>query len=200
MRPWLAMKNCGIPFSERLSRFDDSTEPLHKHFWEFSPSKKVPVLQHEEHTIWDSLAILEYLHELYPEKELWPRDRDLRAHARAVTSEMHSGFLALRDECPMNMARNPGRINISKDAKFDIERIENLWDDCFEKYGGPFLFGEFSIADAFYAPVVNRTEIYKLSEHPAALHFSEAIRSLAAWKEWEEAGRAEPWICEIAEI
>lgn len=195
LRPWLAMKVRGIDFEETLSPFDYSTN--HAHFWEFSPTKKVPVLVHNGFTVWDSLAILEYLAELHPDKMLWPSDQKQRAHARAVSNEMHSGFAALRDECPMNMSRQPGAVRLSEDTKTDIRRIETLWADCLTKYGGPFLFGEFSIADAMYAPVVNRMQVYFLGDSQVARQYCKTISELPAWKEWEAAGKAETWVSEV---
>lgn len=200
LRPWIAMTVKGIEFEEELSKFDHSTTPYHKHFWDFSPTKMVPVLKVNDATIWDSLAILEYLAECFPEHEFWPRDKMARAHARAVSSEMHSGFFALRNECPMNMARPSKAIQVSSECRADIARIEALFSDCYDLYGGPFLFGEFCIADAMYAPVVNRMRTYQLSDHPAATRFCEAIEALTAWQDWQAAGQAEPWVCEIAEV
>ena len=198
LRPWLAMKVAGIPFKEELSRFDMAT--MHQHYWAFSPTKKVPVLIHEGQTIWDSLAILEYLAELFPGKSLWPVDQQQRAHARCLAAEMHSGFPALRNECPMNMSRVPGKIDLSPGCKVDIKRIETIWVDNLATYGGPFLFGDFTIADAMFAPVVNRIEVYCLSDAPALKTYCAAIKGLAAWQEWEADGKAEPWICEGVKI
>lgn len=198
LRSWLALKVFDIAFEEELSQFDMAT--MHEHYWAFSPTKKVPVLVHDDQTIWDSLAILEYLAELYPDKGLWPADRKQRAHARCVAAEMHSGFPALRNECPMNMSRTPGAIEISDACKTDLKRIETIWAECLETYGGPFLFGEFTIADAMFAPVVNRMEIYQLSKHPAVQAYSAAIQQLPDWQAWQADGRAEPWICEGVEI
>lgn len=198
MRPWLGMKVAGIDFEEVLSTFDHSTN--HEHFWEFSPTKKVPVLVHDGQTIWDSLAILEFIAELYPDKNLWPKDQKQRAHARAVSHEMHSGFAAMRSECPMNMKRTPGAIELSDEVKADIKRIETIWADCLDQYAGPFLFGQFSIADAMYAPVVNRIHIYQLSSTEAVQRYSQAISSLPAWQQWEKEGKEEPWVCDAVEF
>jgi len=156
-------------------------------------------LKHGDLTVWDSLAIVEYVAELFPEKGWWPDDQRQRAHARAIASEMHSGFPALRDECPMNMAREVSAIEISNAAKTDIERIETIWRSCLDASGGPFLFGAFTIADAMFAPAVNRFEKYQLSNAPAAAQYAEAIKKLPAWREWERDGIAEPWICENVE-
>ncbi len=198
MRPWIALRHHNIEFEEELSRFDHST--MHAHFWKFSPTKKVPVLIDGELTVWDSLAILEYLAERFPEARLWPEDRSTRAHARSVANEMHSGFPALRAECPMNMARKPGALELSEECRTDIRRVETLMNDCYEEHGGPFLFGDFTIADAMYAPVVNRVRIYELSEHPAVMRFCASIEALPAWQQWAREGIGEPWICELVEF
>ncbi len=198
MRPWLAMKVKDIAFTETLSVFDMTT--MHQHFWEFSPTKKVPVLVHDGQTIWDSLAILEALNDLFPEKLLWPADRKTRAHARAVSNEMHAGFPVLRAQCPMNMARTPSPITMTPELVTDVTRIETIFADCLARYGGPFLFGEFCIADAMFAPVINRIEIYQLSDTDAVRAYSRVIKSLPAWQSWESAGRAETWIVKEAEV
>ena len=199
LRPWIAMKAKGIPFEEVLSQFDLST--MHEHFAEFSPTKKVPVLVHEGMTIWDSLAILEYIAELFPEKGLWPKYCRARAHARCVSNEMHADFPDLRNECPMNMARPPSRIELSEGAKTDIKRVDTIWTECLDTYSGPYLFGqEFTIADAMFAPVVNRIEVYGIPKSPAMAAYCETIKAMPSWQEWATDGRAEPWICENVEV
>ncbi len=192
------MKHHNIDFEEELSLFDHAT--MHEHFWKFSPTKKVPVLVDGPLTVWDSLAILEYLSELFPDAKLWPEQRSTRAHARSVSSEMHSGFPALRSECPMNMARSPGPLNLSDACRTDIRRIETLMDDCYRESEGPFMFGQFTIADAMFAPVVNRIRIYELSDHPAVIQFCDAIEALPAWQQWAKEGVNEPWIVELVEL
>lgn len=197
LRPWLALKVADIAFVEKLSRFDESTG--HAHFIEFSPTKKVPTLLiHQENqkpvTIPESLAILETIADLYPDRHLWPQDAMQRAKARALASEMHAGFMGLRSECPMNMRRKIEAITVSNSVIKDVKRLEQIWSDCLEQSGGPFLFGDFSIADAMFAPVVNRLEIYALSDHIAVKVYSKAIKALPAWKEWQEAALKEPWI------
>ncbi|MFK8017070.1 MAG: glutathione S-transferase N-terminal domain-containing protein [Gammaproteobacteria bacterium] len=198
MRPWIALKVAGIEFEETLSPFDWDT--MNEHFWAFSPTRKVPVLIHGEQTVWDSLAILETLHELFGDAGLWPADPRARAHARAVANEMHGGFTALREQCPMNMARVPGAIDHTADLDADIKRIETLFADCLERYAGPFLFGAFGIADAMYAPVINRFEVYELSDAPAVAQYSAAIKALPAWQQWERDARAEPWVLDFVEV
>jgi len=193
-RPWIALREKGIAFEEELIPFDfPAGNPAIK---AATPAGKVPVLVDGDLVIWESLAILEYLTHRFPEAGLWPDDITARARARAMASEMHGGFGALRAECPMNMAREVRAIPVSEDVRRDVARIEALWADALEASGGPFLFGTFSNADAMFAPVVNRLEVYALSDHEAVARYSAAMKALPAWQEWEAAGRAEPWIVE----
>ncbi len=193
-RPWIALKAKGIAFSETLRPFHEGR------FQAFSPSSKVPVLRDGEITVWESLAILEYLAEGFPEKGFWPEDKAARAEARAIANEMHGGFWGLRSECPMNMRREVRAIAVSQSVRRDVARIEAIWQGCLEASGGPFLFGEFSNADAMFAPVVNRLKIYDLSANAAVLRYGAAMTALPAWREWEAASRAEPWIVEEDEV
>ncbi|MGI9351341.1 MAG: glutathione S-transferase family protein [Rhizobiaceae bacterium] len=194
LRPWLGMKMQGIEFNEILVPFED--EIGNPKFKEFSPTGKVPCLVDGELTVWESLAILEYVADKFPEKSFWPSEIVTRASARAIAHEMHGGFSALRNECPMNLRRERREIEVSDLVRSDVSRIEILWEDCLKNSGGPFLFGEFCNADAMYAPVVNRLEIYCLSNADCVDRYTSAMKALPAWQEWEEAGRAEPWIVE----
>lgn len=191
-RPWIAMKAKGIDFEEVLVPFDD--EGGNPKFKVFSPSGKVPTLVNGDLTVWESLAILEYLADIFPEKGFWPEDINTRALARAVANEMHGGFGGLRGECPMNIRREVRAIDVSDAVRKDVARVETLWSECLEKSGGPFLFGEFCNADAMFAPVVNRLEKYDLSNHDAVLAYRKAMKSHSAWIEWEEAALKEIWI------
>ena len=191
-RPWIAMKVKGIAFSQTLMRFDDHPERVD--FRSFSDTGTVPALHDGAVRISESLAILEYLADLYPEKGFWPADRAARAKARSISAEMAAGFRPLRNECPMNFAREVRAILVSDGVRANVARIEEIWSTCLEAHGGPFLFGEFSNADAMYAPVVNRLEIYALSGHPAVKAYSAAMQGLPAWAEWAAAGKVEPWI------
>lgn len=191
-RPWIAMTAKGIEFEEILIPFDDKGG--NPKFRQFSPSGKVPTLADGKLTVWESLAILEYLADRFPEKGFWPQDMHQRATARAVASEMHAGFNALRSECPMNIRRQIRAIPVSEGVRKDVARIEKLWSDCLARSGGPFLFGEFSNADAMFAPVVNRLEKYALSNHGAVLAYTAAMKGLPAWKAWEDAALKETWI------
>lgn len=197
-RVWLTMKVKGIDFEEDLRKFD--VENDYADFFEFSPTGKVPVLQHDGNTVYESLAILEYLAELHPEKNLWPESQEKRNEARCIANEMHAGFLALRAACPMNMRRVIGKIDISDAVQKDITRIETIWADCLATNGGPYLFGDYSIADGMYAPIVNRFQIYELSKSPAVQAYTRTMTALPAWKAWDEASRAEPWVIDIDEV
>jgi glutathione S-transferase len=192
MRPWIAMKVKDVPFNQELRRFDDHPERVD--FKTFSPTATVPCLHNGDLRISESLAILEYLADLCPEKGFWPQDISQRARARAISTEMAAGFRHLRNECPMNFARKHGALEVSDGVRGDVARIEQIWSECLNASGGPFLFGEFCNADAMFAPVVNRLEIYMLSVHPAVATYSAAMKGLPAWAEWEAAGKAEPWV------
>jgi len=195
-RPWLAARVAGLAFDEEVIPFDEAAgNPAIK---AATPSGTVPVLVDGDLVIPESLAILEYFAELVP--DLWPRDRAKRARARAVANEMHAGFRALRAECPMNMARPIAALAVSDLVRADVARIEGIWAECLSQNGGPFLFGDFCNADAMFAPVVNRFEIYELSDHDATLAYRRAMKDLPEWQEWERAGRAEPWIVPEEEV
>ncbi len=191
LRPWLLMKQAAIDFAEiRVSLYEATAK---QNLLRHSPTGKVPVLRDGDLTIWDSLAICEYLAEKYPRKELWPADIATRAHARAVSAEMHSGFGALRSQMPMNVRRElPGRARTA-DADADIARIEAIWTGCRTRFGapGPFLFGTFSIADAMYAPVVTRFRTYGVGLGGAAAQYANAIYALPSMQEWIVAAHAE---------
>lgn len=193
-RPWLALRVKGIEFEEALHPFDmPNGNPA---FRTFSPSGKVPVLETDGAVIWDSLAILEYLAEQFPGRGLWPVSSSERARARAVSNEMHSSFAALRDECPFNLGRSPAEISISKLAIGDLSRIQILWKDCLESSRGPFLFGDFGIADAMYAPIVARIRAYALEISERSETYCRTIEALPAWRDWVTEARQEPWLCD----
>jgi glutathione S-transferase len=194
LRPWIAMRATGIAFTEEVIALDqpDTRDLIRAH----GGSLRVPVLHHGPLVIWESLAIVEYLAETFPEAGLWPKAADARALARSVSNEMHAGFTALRAACPMNMRREKKRLAISAEAQADARRIEDLWKLCRDRHGqgGPFLFGAYSAADAMYAPVVNRFEVYDIPVSRESRAYMEAVRALPAWREWEAAGKAETWI------
>jgi len=192
MRPWVALREARIPFEEVQLKFGDDGKPVGVQPW--SPTRKVPVLVLEGgERVWDSLAICEAVAELYPERRLWPQAPEARRAARAACAEMHSGFQALRQHLVMNIrARHPGK-GINDDSRRDIDRVVELWLSCRERFGagGELLFGTFSIADAFYAPVVTRFETYEVALPPAAQAYCESVRRLASVREWSEAARRE---------
>ncbi len=198
LRPWLAMKVKKIEFEEQLSSFDMSNNS--QQFYDFSPSKKVPVLKHNALTVWDSMGILEYLAEIYPEKKLWPEDQTQRAVARSIANEMHGGFPAIRTECPMNMARTPSSIDLSELCRWELSRLNAMWETALNENGGPFLFGDFTIADAMYAPMVSRIRTYKLGNNNAMVTYAQSIENLPAYQEWMNKGIAETWVVEEVEI
>jgi glutathione S-transferase len=192
MRPWLALRANDIPFDEVFIPLYTG-EADKKRILGFTLSGKVPALIDGDITIWDSLSIIEYVAERFPEARLWPEDRARRAHARSVSAEMHSGFMALRNECGMNLHRPVRSVPLSADAKANVVRIQQIWIECREAYGkfGPFLFGAFGGADAMFAPVVHRFRTYAIPVAPEAQAYMDTMMSLPAFQEWTRAGLAE---------
>jgi glutathione S-transferase len=197
MRPWVALRATNIAFEEVFIPLYTGTADKEK-ILSYSRSGKVPVLVDGDITVWDSLAIIEYAAERFPEAQLWPEDRASRAHARSISAEMHSGFAALRNECGMNLHRPVKPIALSDDARANIARIQQIWSECRARYGkaGPFLFGAFSGADAMYAPVVHRFRTYAIEVAPEARAYMETMMALPAFREWTEAGLAEALLIE----
>src|SRR5580765_751382 len=175
MRPWMAMKVANIPFEETVISLDASN---FKHVvGAVSGTGKVPVLIDGDVSVWESLAILEYLAEKFPDAALWPADSAARAVARAISSEMHAGFLPLRRHMPMNMWRPVERRHLTSEAAANVQRIDAMWSDCRARFGqgGPFLFGRWSAADAMYAPVVARFHTYGVEVSAAARAYMDAV-------------------------
>ena len=195
-RPWIAMKTLDIPFEEILVPFGSPLgNPEFKHrLSAYTPVGLVPVLIDGDVHVWETLAIMEYLADKFPDKGIWPRDIKLRAAARALASEMHAGFSALRNECPMNIRRPVRTREISPAAQANVARIDAMWSECHAKNGGPFLFGKFCAVDAMYAPVVARLDTYGLKVSREALGYMEAMMALPAWGEWRAAALQETWI------
>ncbi|MBB5043405.1 glutathione S-transferase family protein [Shinella fusca] len=191
-RPWIAMEAAGVPFKDVVIPFDFAAG--NPEFRKISPTGRVPVLHHGDVRVWESLAIIEYVAELFPEAGIWPNDRAARAEARAISMEMLSGFRALRGACPMNIRRAPGEIDLPEGVSDDVARIEAIWKAALARSGGPFLFGAFSAADAMYAPVVNRFEIYRLTKDETVLAYMARVKAHPAWQKWQAAALAEPWI------
>lgn len=192
LRPWLALKVAGIEFDEKLV-------PLFEDDWAARkaelPSGTVPVLEHDGIVIWETLAILEYAAETWPDTQLWPADKAARARARAVASEMHANFTKVRSHMPMNIrSQFPGR-GMHDGVAQDIHRIETLWGECREAFGhgGDFLFGRFTNADAMFAPIVSRFTTYAVDVNPVSRAYMDAVQALPAMQAWSQAGRDEPW-------
>jgi glutathione S-transferase len=198
MRPWLAMRASDIAFEEVFIRLYTDDKADKDRILSFSPAGKVPALIDGDVTVWDSLSIIEYLAEKFPQSRLWPEDWARRAHARSISAEMHSGFMALRNECGMNLHRPVGAVALSDDARANVARIQEIWADCNRRYGkeGPFLFGAFSGADAMFAPVVHRFRTYAIDITDDARHYFDAMMSLPAFQEWTRAGLAETLVIE----
>ena len=201
MRPWVALKASNIAFEEvSIPLYTGDADK--QRILAFSRSGKVPVLVDGDITVWDSLAIIEYAAERFPEAQLWPEDRASRAHARSVSAEMHSGFAALRNECGMNLHRPVGAKALSADARADIARIQESWAECRERYGklGPYLFGAFSGADAMYAPVVHRFRTYAIGVSLPVRDYMDTMMALPAFQQWTRAGLAETLVIEKFEV
>ncbi len=197
-RPWIAMEAAGVPFTDRVIPFDFPAG--NPEIRKVSPSGKVPLLHPGDVRVWESLAIIEYVAELFPEAGIWPKNRAARAEARAISMEMLAGFHALRSACPMNIRRKPGAIDLPKGVMDDVARIETIWKDALARSGGLFPFGDFSAADAMYAPVVNRLEIYCLTKDEAVLAYMARMMAHPAWRKWQAAAEAEPWIVPEDEV
>lgn len=197
-RPWIALEAAGVPFTDKVIPFDFAAG--NPKFRDLSPTGKVPVLHHGAVRVWESLAIIEYVAELFPEKGLWPRDAEARAEARSISMEMLSGFRAIRNACPMNIRRKPGKIDLPDGVTEDVARIETIWKDALARSDGPFLFGGFSAADAMYAPVVSRFEAYCLTQDETVLAYMARVKAQPAWQKWQAAAEAEPWIVPEDEV
>src|SRR5712671_7527527 len=189
--PWIALKVAAIPFAETVIPiyYPGSREK----FLALSPAGKVPILQDGDVTVWESLAILEYVAEKFPDAGLWPRDAAARAHARTIASEMHAGFVPLRRQCPMNMWRPVKKLELSPETAANVARIDAMWSDCRARFGngGPFLFGGFGAADAMYAPVVSRFHTYEVDLPAACRAYSDTVLALPALREWIAAAERE---------
>lgn len=193
-RPWIAMKAAGITFAEKVIPLYEPGS--REQILSYSPAGKVPVLVDGDQRVWESLAILEYLAEKFPEARLWPSEAHARARARTVAAEMHSGFQALRKNCPMNFWLPIKPRPQPDDVMKNVRRIEEIWNDCRTRFGknGPFLFGTFGAADAMYAPVVSRLHSYGISISNPSRDYMDAVMGLPAWNEWRAAALKEKWI------
>ena len=196
LRPWLAMTHFEVPFDEIvIPLHQDATAPeILKH----SPAGKVPVLHHGDITMWESLAILDYLAEAFFDRPWWPTDPHAKAHARAIAAEMHAGFGALRSAMPMNLRETYEPRTWPEDVAKDVNRIQAIWREARTRYGkgGDFLFGDFTVADAMYAPVVTRFQTYAVDMDDTARAYADAITSLPAMQKWTAEAAEEPWVIE----
>jgi glutathione S-transferase len=203
MRPWLLMRHFDIVFDEIVIPMDHETSKAE--MMRHAPTGKCPSLTDGDVGVWDSLAIIEYVAETHPALPIWPRDTAARAMARSLAAEMHSGFLPLRRNLPMNMHRRPGRLSLDAETQTavdgDVARIEQAWADARRRFGagGPFLFGAFSAADAMFAPVVNRFAIYDIAVGPATRAYMEVMTGLQAWRDWQAEAEGEGWRLERIE-
>jgi glutathione S-transferase len=200
LRPWLLMKHRGIAFEELRLPLD--TEQFQREIAAYNPARRVPVLCDGMLRIPDTIAIVEYLAERHPDKCLWPRDREARAGARSICAEVHSGLGAMRGALPMNCRAANRHVPMDGEIAQDIERVRSIWQNCRETYGdkGPWLFGEFSIADAFFAPVASRFQTYGVPVGPAGQDFVDRILSLPAARRWYEAAESEAEVIAHEEV
>ena len=190
LRGWLLCRMAGLDFEEQQIDIDDPN--MRQELLLLSPSVLVPRLTHHGVTVWDTLAIAEYLAEIAPEAKLLPADIARRAHCRAVSGEMHSGFHNLRSALPMNLKAQHEAFKIFTGAKPDVERIKTIWTQCLEAYGGPYLFGALSVADAMYAPVCTRFKTYSISLEPKLADYCSRILDWPLMQEWTAGALTEP--------
>jgi glutathione S-transferase len=204
LRGWLMARIAGIEFDEIVIPLDlpETQAAVRKH----SPSGRVPVLLHRGLAVWESLAIAEYLNDLKPEVGLWPASAAARAHARSISTEMHAGFMELRNNMPMNIrASYPGK-GMTPAVRADIERITAIWRDCRKRFAGAyqkddgFLFGAFGAADAMFAPVVTRFRTYGVKLDTDSDAYCNAVLARPAMKDWIDAAKHEPWLIAAYEL
>jgi len=198
MRPWVLMRQAEIPFEEVLVRFDafDAGSQFKQTLSSLTPTGKVPLLIDGELAIWDTLAIAEYLAERFPESHLWPQDAAARARARSICAEMHAGFTALRSHCPQNIEASLPDVGalIWRDqpaVRADVARLVAMWEELLTQHSGPLLFGNFTIADAYFAPVCMRLKTYALPVPPAVAAYVDRVAALPGVATWLAQARAE---------
>jgi len=191
LRGWLLCRLAGLDVNETLIGIEDPG--TRAELLLLSPSVLVPRLTHEGASVWDTLAIAEYLHELYPDACMYPADRAARAHCRSVSGEIHSGFANLRSALPMNLKVRHEKFPLFPGARPDIERIETIWEECLSTYGGPWLFGDApTVADAMFAPVAQRFLTYAVRLSPTAAEYCATSNAWLLMREWIESARSEP--------
>jgi glutathione S-transferase len=193
LRPWLVLTHFGLPFDETVIPM--AQPQTRADILKYSPTGKCPALIDGDLVIWESLAIIEYLAEKFPDVPIWPRGLAARAHARTLSNEMHAGFQALRNHCPTQFLRPVRKMALTPEVEADVARIEAAWRGARQRFGagGPFLFGEFSAADAMFAPVVNRFHTYDVPVAAETRAYMDAVMALPAWKAWIAGAEGEPW-------
>jgi len=198
LRPWLVLQHFEIPFEDEVLQLQG--EGFRDVLAQRSPSGRVPVLEDGDLVVVETIAIIEYLADKFPDKAIWPAEIGQRALARGASAEMHAGFSALRTHAPMNLrSSHPGKVDVDAVAK-DLHRLEVLWGGLLQKSGGPFLFGAFTAADAMFAPVATRIRTYALPVSDIVAAYVEAIYSLPAFQTWLALALKEPWVVDDDEI
>ena len=200
LRPYMALAMAGIDFEQKLIRFTDPQ--FSAKVARISKARLVPILKHNDLVIWDSLAILEYLAETWPTRNLWPRNKSARAYARSISAEMHSGFRNLRSACPMNLRRPIKPVNMNADVRRDIARLEQIFATARKTFGkgGPFLFGKFSNADAMFTPIITRFETFDIPVSTSTRDYMNAILATPAFHAWKASALEETDIFPADEV
>lgn len=202
LRPWILMTVKGIPFEEDLIPLD--TPEFRPRVSAYGAGSTVPILVDGDVTVWESLAIMDYLGEAFPDRGIWPQERRARAFARTISAEMHAGFRGLRAACPMNLRKRFAARDRGDLVAKDVARVSHLWQTARADFGakaaGPFLFGDFTAADAMFAPVVTRFQTYSISVDPALRAYMDAVMDLPAFRAWQEASLQESWIVAHDEV
>jgi glutathione S-transferase len=193
LRPWILLAHFKIPFEEVVVPLDQPD--TRKRILTFAANGKCPSLHDGAISVWESLAIVDYVAEKYPDKAIWPKQKGARALARSLAAEMHASFQALRNHCPTNFRRPVRKRELTSEVEADVDRIQAAWAGARKDHGksGPFLFGRFSAADAMFAPVVNRFHTYDVPVKKGTREYMDAIMALPAWKAWIKDAEAEPW-------
>ena len=198
LRAWILLTHFKLPFNEiRIPLFTDKTL---EQMLDYCPAQRVPALIDENTQVWDSLAICEYINEQYLTGTGWPKEAVRRAYARSICAEMHAGFYAMREEMPMNCRRRPAKIQLSTNAENDIARIIAIWSDCLHQSTGPYLFDEFSIADAYFLPVVIRFSIYQIEVPHRIMNYMSAMMALESYQQWLNAAIDEKEVIACEEV
>jgi glutathione S-transferase len=191
LRPWLALKQCGVAFDEDVIPLDQPDTSAR--IAAYSSAGRVPVLIHDDLRVWDSLAICEYLNEQFPAAQLWPMDSKARALARSISAEMHSGFQTMRDRMPMKILETLAAPPMTPELQQDVDRVFQIWTDARHRFGtgGEMLFGQFTVADAMFAPVVTRLRTYGIKVHGPVAAYAAAVWNLPSMQEWIAAAKSE---------